>query len=175
MKNIFTIFFAFSALAFSSYICQGAALADLQICREKTLAAAALIKTEGEQAFAKMKDTKGEFWYANGQGYIWVHNLEGIMVMHPAQPALEGQNLLEMRDINGIYLFEAMNKIASNKGQGWVAYSWRKPGEKASSPKVSFVVLADYNSKKYVVGSGLYDFTADDVKVVFPNDAIYEE
>ncbi len=157
------------------YLCRGADLSILKLCKEKTLAAAALLKSEGESGFAKIRDPAGSFRYANGEGYIWVHNLEGIMVMHPIKPVLEGENVLEMRDVNGVYLFEAFNAIAVQSGQGWVPYAWRKPGERGSSPKVSFVVLIENSGKKYVVGSGMYDFTADDVKAVFPADAIYEE
>ena len=153
----------------------GADLNNLKICKEKSLAAAALIKTEGEAAFAKLKDPTGGFRYANGEGYVWVHNLEGIMVMHPIKPTMDGENLLEMRDVNGVYLFEAMNLLVQKSSQGWVPYAWRKPGERGSSPKISFVVLAENGGKKYVVGSGLYDFSADDVRTVFPSDAIYED
>lgn len=157
------------------YVCRGGDLAELKLCKEKSLAAAALLKSEGESAFAKIKDPAGQFRYANGEGYIWVHNLDGIMIMHPIKPSLDGQNVLEMRDVNGVYLFEQMNNIAVQKGQGWVPYAWRKPKQTGSSPKVSFVVLVENGGKKYVVGSGLYDFTADDVKAAFPTDAVYVE
>jgi len=150
-------------------------LNNLKICREKSLAAAALIKAEGESAFAKIRDPNGGFRYAGSEGYIWVHDLDGIMVMHPIKPAMEGQNFLEMRDVNGVYLFEAFNAVATQKGQGWVPYSWRKPGERGSSPKISFVVLTESGGKKYVVGSGLYDYSADDVRSLFPDDLVYEE
>ncbi len=96
------------------------------------------------------------------------------MVMHPIKPTMEGQNFLEMRDVNGVYLFEAFNNIATQEGQGWLPYSWRKPGERGSSPKISFVVLVENGDKKYVVGSGLYDFSAEDIKAAFPEDYIYE-
>lgn len=155
-------------------LCQSGDLSELKICKEKTLAAAALIKVEGESAFIKIKDPAGGFRFANGEGYVWVHDLEGVMVMHPIKPAMEGQNFLEMRDVNGVYLFEAFNNIATQEGQGWLPYSWRKPGERGSSPKVSFVVLVENGDKKYVVGSGLYDFSAEDIKAAFPEDYIYE-
>lgn len=157
------------------YVSQGSDLSVLKICREKALAAAALLKSEGESALAKIKNPAGQFRYANGEGYIWVHNLDGIMIMHPIKPTLEGQNVLEMRDVNGVYLFEQMNNIVIQKGQGWVPYAWRKPGERESSSKVSFVVLVENGGKKYVVGSGLYDFIVDDIKALFPDDAIYVE
>ena len=41
-----------------------------QLVKEKATAAAKLIEAEGEAAFAKIKDPKGEFRFADGQGYI---------------------------------------------------------------------------------------------------------
>ncbi len=146
-----------------------------QLCKERVKAAAALLKAEGDGALATLKDADGEFRFAGGAGYIWVHNLDGIMVMHPIKPALDGKGLMEMRDVNSRYLFVAMNELAEEKGEGWVPYSWPKPGEKASSPKVSYVVLVENGGKEYVVGSGMYDVTADDIKKLFPGDAIYED
>ncbi len=141
------------------------------LCKAKAKAAAALLKAEGDAALAKIKDANGEFRFGDGKGYVWIHNLDGIMVMHPIKPALDGASLLDKRDAKGTYLFVAMNEIAEDKGEGWVPYVWPKPGEKESSPKVSYVVLVGEN----VVGAGMYDVTPADIKVQFPGDAIYED
>ncbi len=146
-----------------------------QLCKDKAKAAAALLKAQGDAALPLIKDPNGEFMFADGKGYIWVHNLDGIMVMHPIKPSLDGKGLNEMRDVNGVYLFVSMNDLVEEKGEGWVPYSWPKPGEKNSSPKVSYVVLVQHGDKDYVAGSGMYDVTAADIKKMFPNDAIYED
>ena len=144
----------------------------LELCRAKTIAAAGLLAKEGAAAIEKIKDPNGEFRFADGQGYIWIHNLDGIMVMHPVKPALDGKSLLSIKDVNGFYLFVAMNDVAQAHGSGWVEYSWPKPGEDASSPKVSFVMLVN---DEYVVGCGMYDVGKADIKKAFPDDAVYEE
>ncbi|MCP3891155.1 MAG: hypothetical protein GY702_20160 [Desulfobulbaceae bacterium] len=146
-----------------------------KLCKEKALAAAELIKAEGDAALQKIKDKNGEFRFADGAGYVWVHNLEGVMVMHPIKPSLDGKELLDLADTNGTLLFMAMNEIAEDKGSGWVPYVWPKPGEKDSSPKVSYVVLVNHGGKEYVAGAGIYDVTADDIKKKFPNDPIWED
>lgn len=140
------------------------------LCKAKAIAAAKLLDAEGEAALEKIKDPVGEFSFADGAGYVWVHNLDGNMVMHPVKPALDGKNLLAIRDVDGVYLFVAMNEIAEEYGAGWVPYAWPKPGQEGSSPKISYVVL----SVNYVVGAGMYDVTADDIKAQFPDDPIYE-
>ena len=146
-----------------------------ELCKQKAKAAAVLVKAEGEAAFDKIKDPKGEFIFGNGEGYVWIHNLEGKMVMHPIKPALDGTNLLDMRDVNGVYLFAAMNELVQEKGEGWVPYAWPKPGQKESSPKVSYVVLVKHGDKSFVVGSGLYDVTGPDIAKKFPGDALYSD
>ena len=146
-----------------------------ELCKAKAKAAAELLKAEGDAALERIKDPNGEFRFADGEGYIWVHNLDGIMVMHPIKPSLDGKGLLDMRDVNNVYLFVAMNELVEEKGEGWVPYSWPKPGKEESSPKVSYVVLVERGDDTYVAGSGMYDVTAADIKKQFPGDAIYEE
>lgn len=146
-----------------------------ELCKAKAKAAAALLKAEGDAALPKIKDPDDEFRFAGGKGYVWIHNLDGIMVMHPVKPALDGKGLLDMRDVNGVYLFVAMNELVEEKGEGWVPYAWPKPGEEQSSPKVSYVVLVKHGDKNYVAGSGMYDVTAKEIKAKFPGDAVYED
>jgi len=153
----------------------GAETLTPELCKQKAKEAAVLLKAEGDGALEKIKDAGGTFRFADGKGYVWIHNLDGIMVMHPIKPALDGKGLLDMRDVNGTYLFVAMNELVEESGEGWVPYSWPKPGEKNSSPKVSYVVLVNHGDQHYVAGAGMYDVTVDDIKKSFPKDAVYEE
>lgn len=51
-----------------------------------------------------------------------------VMVMHPTNPKLEGQNLSAIRDPDGFAVFNEMVAIAKAKGAGMVNYRWPKPG-----------------------------------------------
>lgn len=146
-----------------------------QLCKDKVTAAAALLKAEGDAALAKIKDPNGEFRFADGKGYIWIHNLNLIMVMHPIKPSLDGKPLGDMRDVNGVYLFVAMNETVEEFEKGWIPYAWPKPGEKDSSPKISYCILVQHGDTDYVAGAGMYDVTAADIKEQFPKDAVYED
>ncbi|MBU0970225.1 MAG: cache domain-containing protein [Proteobacteria bacterium] len=146
-----------------------------QLCKEKVMAAAKLLASEGDAAIPKIKAEDGEFRFAGGEGYIWIHNLNNIMVMHPIKPSLDGKALGEMRDVNGVYLFTAMNETVETHGSGWIPYAWPKPGQTESSPKISYCVLVKHGEKDYVAGAGMYDVTAEDIKKLFPEDAIYED
>lgn len=146
-----------------------------QMCKDKVVAAAELVGEEGEGAFGILRDPDGPYRFADGAGYIWVHNLEGIMVMHPIKPSLEGKELLDLADTNGSYLFMNMNDMVIDNDAGWVPYVWPKPGKEGSSPKVSYVKLVEKDGKEFVVGSGMYDVTAEDIRQQFPDDPVWEE
>ncbi len=173
-KKSLSFFIGMVIVALFSVTCFSEPLTP-QLCKEKVTAAVKLIKAKGDAAILEIKDPEGPFRFADGAGYIWIHDLEGIMVMHPIKPALDGKGLLDMRDTNGVYLFVAFNELVEEKGSGWVPYVWPKPGEKQSSPKVSYGVLVKYGDKEYVVASGMYDVTAEDIKKQFPNDNVWEE
>lgn len=161
------------------FLCAGGIHAEeltLDLVKQKVIDAGKLIEQDGAAvAIPKIKDEKGEFRFANGEGYIWIHNLEGVMIMHPIKSTLDGKSIIDTRDTNGFHLFAAMNELVEKKGAGWVAYQWPKPGEQASSPKVSYVVLVKKDGKDFVVGSGIYGITKADIKTKYPNDPVYEE
>ncbi|MGE4420862.1 MAG: methyl-accepting chemotaxis protein [Pseudodesulfovibrio sp.] len=94
----------------------------------------------------------------HGQEYFWVNDLHQVIVVHGANSALNGQDLTEKKDPNGVYLFQEMVKVAKADGQGFVNYMWPKPGSEKPVPKVSFVKL--YKPWGWIVGSGIY---VDDV------------
>ncbi len=146
-----------------------------QLCKEKATAAAKLIEQNGDKAYDALKDPAGEFRFGNGAGYVWVQDLDAIMLMHPIKPSLDGKNLAGLKDSNGILFFVAFNEVAEENGAGWVGYQWPKPGKTETSPKMSYVKLAKHGGKEYVIGSGMYDVTEADIKKQFPNDAIYED
>jgi len=145
----------------------------LQLAKDKVNAAVKLFEREGEAAFPKFKDVNGEFRFANGEGYIWIHSLSGIMVMHATKPSMEGMPQLDLKDSTGFLFIEAMNQLVQQRGEGWVVYLWAKPGiSKKEELKSSFVKIATNKGRKYVVGCGLYGVTMDQIKAKFPNDVV---
>lgn len=146
-----------------------------QLAKEKVLAACKLLEAEGEAAFEKIKDPNGEFRFADGEGYIWIQDLNAVVLMHPIKPSLDGKDMSGFADKNGTLLFLNFSEICADKGSGWVPYVWPKPGQEGTSPKISFVKMVQHDGKDYVAGAGMYDISPDDIKKLFPGDAIYEE
>jgi Methyl-accepting chemotaxis protein len=90
----------------------------------------------------------------SGQEYVWINDLDGIMVMHPFAPHLVGKSVLGMTDADGHELFKEMVEIARTTGAGSLDYKWNKPGATEPLPKLSYVeAVPEWN---WMVGSGLY-------------------
>lgn len=92
-------------------------------------------------------------------GYFFVYELNGRNVMHARQPELVGQDLSDMRDVNGISVIKQL--IArSLEGGGFVRYTWEKPSTRSATPKLGYAVaLPRWN---WMLGTGLY---LDDIQV----------
>ncbi len=100
----------------------------------------------------------------DGQDYFWINDLGPVMIMHPMQPKLEGQNLSQVKDPTGKALFNEMVAVARRDGAGAVDYMWAKPGEADPVPKISYVKL--FQPWGWIIGSGIY---VDDVEAEFKN------
>jgi len=96
----------------------------------------------------------------HGQEYFWINDLQQIIVVHGVNSALNGKDLTDKKDPQGVYLFQEMVKVAKAQGQGFVNYMWPKPGLDKPVPKISFVKL--YKPWGWVVGSGIYVDDVDD-------------
>ncbi len=91
-------------------------------------------------------------------GYFWVINTDGVMLMHPYDRKLIGKETLELQDANGQF-FVKQFLIVARTGGGFATYDWTRPigGEPAS--KIAYVV--PFKPWHWVIGSGLY---VDDVR-----------
>ncbi len=86
-------------------------------------------------------------------GYFWINDGDGILVMQPYTPELVGSPRLDTTDIRGKYLFRDFVRTA-REGGGWVEYYWPKPDNDAAYRKVSYV--AWFEPWRWVLGTGLY-------------------
>ena len=100
--------------------------------------------------------------YGDGE-YIFILDTRGTMIMHPANPALEGRDMTGLEDRSGNRFINDMLRLANGpEGNGYVYYWWPKPGQEAAVEKVSFVDT--YKPFGLVMGTGVY---LDDVASIF--------
>ncbi|SFV70449.1 Methyl-accepting chemotaxis protein I (serine chemoreceptor protein) [hydrothermal vent metagenome] len=87
-------------------------------------------------------------------GYFWINDTKPRMVMHPLKPSLDGKDLSNFKDPNGVYLFDKMVAVTKKDGSGIVKYAWAKPGFDKPQPKISFVKL--FKPYNWIIGTGAY-------------------
>ncbi|MFC7378469.1 methyl-accepting chemotaxis protein [Brevundimonas sp. GCM10030266] len=102
-----------------------------------------------EAAKATLKDLR----YA-GTDYFWINDMHPNMVMHPTNPKLDGTDITENTDADGVKMFQKMVEVVRADGEGFVSYQWNKPNEEQASPKISFV--KGFAPWGWVIGSGVY-------------------
>ena len=101
---------------------------------EKVNKACELISKEGKAAFPKFKGKDSEFIFAGT--YIWVNDMNGVVLVQPIKYKMEGTDTMGMKDSEGRSFVVEFIETCKKKGAGWVAYMWPKPGEKSPSQKL---------------------------------------
>ncbi len=112
------------------------------------------IQSKGEAAFALFRDPKGPFLFKDA--YIFVYDFNGVNLVLPPFPNLEGQNLSNMRDTQGKFFLREGLSVVQTTGWGWIDYMWPKPGESVSTQKSTYVSKAKLGDKWVLVGCGVY-------------------
>ncbi|MDP4117051.1 MAG: methyl-accepting chemotaxis protein [Bacteroidota bacterium] len=113
-----------------------------------------------EDAHSKALEVIKGMRYGNSNNdYYWIQDLNYKMVMHPITAALNGKDLSNTKDPDGVFFFVEFVNICKEKGEGFVNYMWPKPGMDKPSPKISYVKL--FEPWGWIIGSGIY---VDDVE-----------
>ncbi|MFA6850297.1 MAG: methyl-accepting chemotaxis protein [Selenomonadaceae bacterium] len=86
--------------------------------------------------------------------YFWINDYTPVMIMHPTSPELDGKNLSNIKDPDGLAIFDEFVKVAKTKKEGLVRYQWPKPGSDKSEPKFSYVKA--FEPWQWIVGTGIY-------------------
>ncbi|TSC38757.1 methyl-accepting chemotaxis protein [Pseudomonas sp. ST1] len=123
------------------------------------LEAAGSMTREAAQQQA-LKEIKG-LRYSQSD-YFWINDLRPVMIMHPTNPKLEGQDISTIKDPDGFAVFNEMVTLVKAQGAGMVNYRWPKPGASEPVKKTSYVQL--FQPWGWILGSGVY---VDDVAAEF--------
>lgn len=120
--------------------------------------AARLVANEGEAAFPQLRRPGSQWFYDDW--YVFVTTPEGVEMVNPAFPQLEGKNLVDLRDANGKAMVKSyLRALFDGTGADftWIHYLWPKPGAVDPSWKSSYVVrVKSPDGKWYAVGTGRY-------------------
>jgi signal transduction histidine kinase len=116
--------------------------------------AATLVAARGKEAFAELRDKTGPFVFLDT--YVFVDTPDGLELVNPGQPSLEGMNLTGLKDPKGKAVADAYIAAALKEGSAWVEYYWYRPGSNVLARKETYVRKVQSGTDTYIVGSGLY-------------------
>jgi cytochrome c len=147
--SVFLIFFLFgSGVANSSD--KGSADEAVSLVKK---AAAYLIANGKEKSFPEFNNPTGQFVLKDMYVFVYSMNGDGINLVHGANAKMIGKNLLELKDIDGVYIVKEFYKIANGKsGKGWVDYKWSNPVTKTFEAKTTYIEKVG----DYMIGCGIY-------------------
>lgn len=105
--------------------------------------------------------------YDNGD-YYWVSDLSENIIVHGTKSDLNGKNLTDLKDPEGVPIFVEFSRVGRETGSGFVEYMWPKPGADKPIPKISYVEL--FEPWGWVLGTGVY---IDDINSLFWSEVFY--
>jgi methyl-accepting chemotaxis protein len=107
-----------------------------------------LVKLPPEEAMRTVKQMRyGE------NGYLWINDFNNRMISHP-DPRLEGTDQTNLKDPNGIFILREITRLCREKGQGYLEYKWKMPGQEVLKPKISYAMSIPGTNR--IAGTGIY-------------------
>ena len=133
MKQIIALLTVIGLLSFAVLSCA----ADRDDAKALVKRAAAYVKYQGkEKALAEISTPKGMF--DKGELYVFAYDLQGVMLAHPKNPALIGQNLIAVPDTEGKLFRKEIVERAKSQGSGWVDYVYLNPETNKQEHKATY-------------------------------------
>ncbi|MCP4666351.1 MAG: hypothetical protein GY849_08280 [Deltaproteobacteria bacterium] len=87
--------------------------------------------------------------------YFWINDLQGIMILEPYLPDMEGEEVIEYVDPSGLMIFKEFIGICRGQGEGFLSHLWPKYGQKKlHSPRLGLVRV--FKPWGWVIGTGFY-------------------
>ena len=113
-----------------------------------------------EQAKKEAADRVRDLRYNGGQGYFWIDTVNGDNVVLLGSKT-EGTNRLNAKDSTGFPFIQEIIKNAQQEGGGYTRWTFPKPGETESLPKLGYSIC--FQPYQWVVGTGVYIDEVDKV------------
>lgn len=91
----------------------------------------------------------------DGKDYFWITDMHPRMVMHPYREDLDGTDLSDFTDPNGVPLFVEFVQVVREQQSGYVNYVWQwKDQPDRLVPKESYV--RGFEPWQWIIGTGVY-------------------
>jgi methyl-accepting chemotaxis protein len=121
---------------------------NMAIGLQKQVDAGQLTKDAAIAEFTRRAET---LTYDNGNGYLFINTMDGIVVLLPGfKPGTDRLNVLN----NGVAITRELRDGVAAKGEATLAYEFQKPGQSQPSRKLAYsLAIPGWNM---FVGSGVY-------------------
>lgn len=90
-----------------------------------------------------------------GSGYIFIHSRDGHAISVPTKPSLNGKNIWDLTDPNGVKVIQELTKLTANGNGGFLKYHWPKSKGAEPSAKVSYA--QGFQPWDWLIGTGSYE------------------
>lgn len=117
-------------------------------------------KLTKEAALDRFKDDARTMWFDDHRSYVAVGRSDGIWLVNPAVPKIEGSRGTKMP--NGRYILEDLADAVKDRNEGTSSYDYPKPGSTEPLPKLTLV--KKFAPWDIVISSGVW---IDDVQAEF--------
>jgi len=87
-------------------------------------------------ALAEFSNSNGMF--VQGDLYIYVLSLAGVMLAHGINDKFVGLSFLDVKDSDGKQFTKELLDKANSTGGGWVEYNWYHPRRNKVLPKLAY-------------------------------------
>lgn len=123
------------------------------------------IITQEEAKRRAYNSIKAMRYGSDNKDYLWINDFEPKLVMHPIRLELEGKNVADIKDPNGLYIYKEIVRIVQKDGSGYVDYMWpSKANKEKIVEKISYV--RGFEPFGWILGTGIY---IEDVKQQLSN------
>ena len=95
-----------------------------------------------------------DYKYDNGLGYFWINDFQQKVIMHPIQQELNGQDMSDYKDSNGVAFVKEMVNVCKKSKKGLVTYQWLNPKNNIVEKKIGAVFT--FEPFQWVIGTGEY-------------------
>lgn len=87
--------------------------------------------------------------------YFWVNDYNYQLIVHPYRADLEGEDLQNLQDSEGLYIFREFVRIGGEEGAGHLKYTWQYYGDFSQiEEKLSYI--AAFEPWGWIIGTGVY-------------------
>jgi len=107
-----------------------------------------LIESKGQAAF----DELSKFRFDNGAGYLYITDIDAVVIMHPVAPELLNKDCTGIRGAKGKYFGAEMKSKAQSAGMGWTTYWWPNRAKNgAPDLKCSYFKAANMDGQQVII------------------------